>query len=54
MVYPLEPVLTLLPQALHTPLIVVVGAHAVVLAIWLLLFVKDIMMPPKLSYDKQD
>ncbi len=50
--YALEPILSLLPAALHTPLLAVIAAHAFVVVIWILLFLKDVLRPPKL--DKQD
>ncbi len=39
--------LSLLPVELHTPLLVVVAVHAFVLLCWLLLFLKDVLRPPK-------
>ncbi len=49
MTYPLEPILSLIPSALHTPLQAVIAAHALVLVFWLLLFLKDVIKPPKMD-----
>lgn len=34
------------PEALSTPLTVVVGVHALALAVWAFFFVKDLIAPP--------